>query len=89
MMTEQRERELIRRAVDQRFSGMQANPRLADRIIQIDRGEIKVKKKLSVGFVLVIVFSLLVVTALGALTLSWDDASKFLRKQFEEGSFNV
>ena len=88
-MTAQRERELIRRAIDQRFSGMQANPWLADRVMQIDRGEIKVKKKLSVGFVLVIVFSLLAVTALGALTLSWDDASKFLRKQFEEGSFNV
>ncbi len=71
-MTEQRERELIRRAIDQRFSGMQANPRLADRIIQIDRGEIKVKKKLSLAFIVVIISILIAATALAAALL-WKD----------------
>lgn len=45
------------------------------------------KRKLLVGFVLGIVLVWTMVAALAAQALSWDDASTFLRKQFEEGSF--
>lgn len=68
-MTEQRERELIRRAINQRFSDRQENPWLAERIIKTERGEIKMKKKLSAGLVLTLILLFAALTALAAVTL--------------------
>ena len=64
--------EQIRHAVNARLSGLEGNPGLARRVIQAAKGEEKVKKKLSVGLVLVIVLlALAAVTAL-ATALLWE-----------------
>lgn len=86
-MNEHKQGEMVRHAVDMSLSGLQGDPWLAQRILANAKGEGKVKKKLSAGFVLVIVLVLAVVTALAALTLSWHDASKFLKKESQEGYF--
>ncbi len=61
---------MVRHAVDMSLSGLQGDPWLAQRILANVKGEVKVKKKLSVGFVLVIILVLAAVTALAA-TLLW------------------
>ncbi len=60
----------IRLALDECLTGLAERPSLRNKVLEQARGEIKVKKKLSVGFVLVIVLVLATVTALavGALT---------------------
>lgn len=64
--------EQIRHAVNARLSGLEGNPGLARRVIQAAKGEEKVKKRLSVGLVLVIVLlALAAVTAL-ATALLWE-----------------
>ena len=46
-MREAEERMIFQNAVDRRLSGLQENPFLAQRIMNAEKGEIKVKKKLS------------------------------------------
>ena len=65
-MREAEEREIFQNAVDRRLSGLQENPFLAQRIMNAEKGEIKVKKKLTMSMVLVIVLLLIAVTALAA-----------------------
>ena len=65
-MREAEEREIFQNAVDRRLSGLQENPFLAQRIMNAEKGEIKVKKKLTLSMVLVIVLLLIAVTALAA-----------------------
>ena len=62
-MREAEERVIFRNAVDRRLSGLQENPFLAQRIMNAEKGEIKVKKKLTMSMVLVIVLLLIAVTA--------------------------
>lgn len=68
-MTEQRERELIRRAINQHFSDKQGDPWLANRIFAMEKGGYKMKKKLSVGFVLALVLILCTLTVVAAVAL--------------------
>jgi len=58
----------IRYAIDAQFSGVTKKPELQKRILQQVRGEIVVKKKLSVGLVMLIVLVLTTVTALALVT---------------------
>ncbi len=69
-MCEAEEREIFQNAVDRRLSGLQENPFLAQRIMNAEKGEIRVKKKLTVSMVLVIVLLLIAVTALAVALLS-------------------
>ncbi len=69
-MREAEERKIFQDAVDRRLSGLQENPYLARRIINAEKGEVKVKKKLTLRMVLVIVLLLLAVTALAVALLS-------------------
>ena len=62
-MREVEERMIFQNAVDRRLSGLQENPFLAQRIMNAEKGEIKVKKKLSAGLVLTIVILLIIITA--------------------------
>ena len=64
------ERERIHHAVDTRLSGLQGDPWLAQRVLAATKGEIRVKKKLSVGFVLVVILVLAAVTALAVALLT-------------------
>ena len=60
----------IRRVMDACLPGLENSPDFDRDVLRHVRGEIKVKKKLSVGFVLVIVLALAAVTALAAMTLN-------------------
>ena len=60
----------IRSSIDQYFADMDAHPSLQSKILAQTRGDVKVKKKLSVGFVVLVVLVLAVVTALAAITLN-------------------
>lgn len=68
-MDERKERQRLKSAFDTTLSGIQGDPWLAQRVLAEAKGEVKVKKKLSVGFVLVIVLVLAAVTALAAVLL--------------------
>jgi len=67
-MNDRNQAEQVRHAVNARLSGLEGDPWLAQRVIRAAKGEINVKKKLSVGFALAIALVLAAVTAL-ALTL--------------------
>ena len=69
-MREAEERMIFQNAVDRRLSGLQENPFLAQRIMNAEKGEIKVKKKLTLSMVLVIVLLLIAITALAVALLS-------------------
>ncbi|MBQ6483316.1 MAG: hypothetical protein IJI45_19605 [Anaerolineaceae bacterium] len=69
-MREADERMIFRNAVDRRLSGLQENPFLAQRIMNAEKGEIKVKKKLSVGLVFIIAILLIAAAALAVALLS-------------------
>lgn len=60
----------IRSAIDAQFSGVTKNLEMRQNVLRQVRGEIVVKKKLSVGLVLVIVLLLVTVTALAVTALS-------------------
>ena len=65
----------IRRVMDACLPGLENSPDFDRDVLRHVRGEIKVKKKLSVGFVLVIVLALAAVTAAGLST--WKDGVVF------------
>ena len=69
-MREAEERVIFQNAVDRRLSGLQENPFLAQRIMNAEKGEIKVKKKLTLSMILVIALLLIAVTALAVALLS-------------------
>ena len=70
-MTENREDERIRSAMNRTMSGLDGNPYLARRVIAASEGEGKVKKKLSFVTVLVIALMLTSVTALALQLSGW------------------
>ena len=74
----------IRRVMDACLPGLENRPDFERDVLRQVRGEIKVKKKLSVGFVLVIVLVLAAVTALAAMTLN-AYYEKAIEKEGESG----
>ena len=81
-MTENREDERIRAALNRTMSGLKANPYLSRRVIAASEGEVKVKKKLSIAMVMIIVLLLSSVTAL-ALQLSGWKIADYIRNVSE------
>ena len=67
-MTDQKDRQRFHRAVDTTLSGLEGDPMLAQRIILQARPkeEAKMKRKISVGFAIVLALLLMSVTALAA-----------------------
>ena len=63
-MTESREDERIKSALNRTMSGLEGNPYLARRIVAASEGEGKVKKKISIVLVLIIALLLTTGTAL-------------------------
>ena len=57
-MNDQEMKRLLQSAIDHRLSGLQENPFLARRIIAAAKGELPMKKKLSVSLILVLVLYL-------------------------------
>ncbi|MBQ6232890.1 MAG: hypothetical protein IJJ80_05230 [Clostridia bacterium] len=70
-MTEDREDERIRSAMTRTMSGLVGNPYLARRVVDASKGEVKVKKKLSVVTVLVVTLMLTSMTALALQLSGW------------------
>ena len=81
-MTENREDERIKSALNRTMSGLEGNPYLARRVIAASKGEVKVKKKLSIVTVLTIALMLISVTAL-ALELSGWKIADYIRNVSE------
>ena len=77
-MTESREDERIKSALNRTMSGLEGNPYLARRIVAASEGEGKVKKKLSIVLVLIIALLLTTGTAL-ALELSGWKIADYIR----------
>ncbi len=69
-MDERKERQRLKSAIDTTLSGIQGDPWLAQRVLADAKGDVKVKKKISVGLVLALVLMLAAVTALAAMTLN-------------------
>ncbi|MBQ9196653.1 MAG: DUF4179 domain-containing protein [Clostridia bacterium] len=81
-MTENREDERIKSAMNRMMSGLEGNPYLARRVVAASKGEVKVKKKFSIVTVLTIALMLISVTAL-ALELSGWKIADYIRNVVE------
>ena len=77
-MTESREDERIKSALNRTMSGIEGNPYLARRVVAASEGEGKVKKKISIVLVLIIALLLTTGTAL-ALELSGWKIADYIR----------
>ena len=69
-MNDHKDIKKVQLALNTTFSDLKDDPWLAQKVLAKAKGEIKVKKRLSVGFVLVIALVLAAVTALAAMTLN-------------------
>lgn len=69
-MDEQKFRDQLHHAAQTRLSGLQGDPWLAQRVVAQTKGEVRVKKKLSVAFVLLLIFLVMTVTAIAVSILS-------------------
>ena len=85
-MNDRKDREIIQVALDTTLSGLQDDPWLARKVLDDAKGEVKVKKKISVGLVLVIVLALIVATALAVATLR-DTAQLIAQTEQDDGFF--
>ena len=70
-MTENREDERIKSALNRAMSGLEGNPYLARRVVAASEGEVKVKKKLSIVTILTIALLLISVPALAFQLNGW------------------
>jgi len=78
----------LRRVMDACLPGLEDKPDFDRNVLQQVRGEIKVKKRLSVGFVLVIVLVLVIATALALVTLR-ETAPLIAQTEQEDGYFSA
>lgn len=76
-MTENREDERIKSALNRTMSGLEGNPYLARRVVAASEGDVKVKKKLSIVTVLTVTLMLVSVTALALQLSGWKIADYF------------
>ena len=76
----------LRRVMDACLPGLENRPDFDRAVLRQARGEIKMKKKLSVGFVLVIALALIVATALAVVTLR-DTAQLIAQTEQDDGFF--
>ncbi len=77
----------IRKAIDAQFSGVVVKPDLQRNVVRQIRGEMIVKKKLSVGFVIAIVLLVLALSALAA-TILWENyVGGLMQKEQQIGTY--
>lgn len=79
-MDEQREKQRLHRAIDTTLSSLKGDPWLAQRVLTSAKEEGKVKKKLSIGLVLVIVLVMAAVTVLAAYVLTRSEESNAISR---------
>ncbi len=78
----------VRAAIDDCFADVQNAPSLLGGVMRRAKGEVKVKKKLSVGLICVIVMLLAAATALAAGLMGWGDGAEYLKKENAQGKFD-
>lgn len=88
-MADRRDKEIVQQIFETSLSGLREDPFLAQRVINVahGKGEIVVKKKLSVGFVLLILVLMSSVVAL-AWTLSYQYFEDVAQIQFATGYYD-
>ncbi len=89
MMADRRDKEIVQQIFETSLSSLREDPFLAQRVINVahGKGEIVVKKKLSVGFVLLILVLMSSVVAL-AWTLSYQYFEDVAQIQFATGYYD-
>jgi len=90
-MEDFKDKQIVQRVIDNSLSGIQDDPWMAQRVLNMAHemqgtGGIVVKKKLSIGFVLMMAVMLLGVTALAA-TLLWQDAGEKVAPMESENGY--
>lgn len=90
-MVDFKDKQIVQRVIDNSLSGIQDDPWMAQRVLNMAHetqgtGGIVVKKKLSIGFVLMMAAMLLGVTALAA-TLLWQDAGEKVAPMESENGY--
>ncbi len=88
-MEDHKEKQTIQQAFDNALSGIQEDPRMAQRVLNLahEKGETPVKKKLSVGFILILAAVLVSAAAL-ALSLSRAYFEDVAQLQASNGFYN-
>lgn len=86
-MNDHKDVEKVQLALDTTFSNLKDDPWLARKVLANAKEGVKVKKKISVGFILVIVLLLVIVTALAFATLR-DTARLIAQTEREDGFFS-
>lgn len=88
-MEDRKNRQAVQRALDTALSGIQEDPWMAQRVLRIvhDKGGIVVKKRLSVGFILVLILLTSSIAAL-AWTLSRSFFEETAQLQFSGGYYD-
>lgn len=76
-MTERKQGEQFRHAVDARLSGLEGDPRLAEHILANAKGEVKVKMKFSIALVLLMVALMLIGIGIAANVNIFDVFARF------------
>ena len=93
-MEDFKDKQIVQRVIDNSLSGIQDDPWMAQRVLNMAHetqgtGGIVVKKKLSIGFILMMAVMLLGVIALAA-TLLWQDAGeKVAPMESENGYYDI
>ena len=90
-MEDFKDKQIVQRVIDNSLSGIQDDPWMAQRVLNMAHetqgtGGIVVKKKLSIGFILMMAVMLLGVTALAA-TLLWQDAGEKVAPMESENGY--
>ena len=90
-MEDRKDKQIVQQVFDSSLSGIQDDPWMAQRVLNMAHetqgtGGIVVKKKLSIGFVLMMAVMLLGVTALAA-TLLWQDAGEKVAPMESENGY--
>lgn len=88
-MTDEQFRKNLHQAMERRLSGIQADPRLAQRVIAASEGERPVKKKISVSLALALVLILLASAALAAGLGLFDRLAKDQQAETDKARLNV
>ena len=90
-MEDFKDKQIVQRVIENSLSGIQDDPWMAQRVLNMAHetqgtGGIVVKKKLSIGFILMMAVMLLGVTALAA-TLLWQDAGEKVAPMESENGY--
>lgn len=80
------DRRQVQQAMDKAFAPLSFTPRMQAEVLSVARGEKKVKRKLSLGFVLAMALILMVLTAVAVVSI-WETGRTMARLEQQEGQY--